>query len=46
LPHAALYLRHANLSNEEDELLWNAFAPSMPVMRQAFESGRVKRAKT
>ena len=41
-----IYMRDPALSDEEDAILWAGFAPKMSTMRNAFETGRAKRAKT
>lgn len=40
-----IYLRRADLSDEEDAILWDAFAPKMPVMREKIAQRRAPRAK-
>lgn len=40
-----VYLRRADLSDEEDGILWDGFAPTMTVMQRKIEAGAVRRAK-
>jgi hypothetical protein len=35
-----VYMRREDLTDEERELLWEAFAPRMPVMRRKLEAAR------